>query len=144
MWRSKKFIIIAVVAVVLLAGSISGVALAASNGDDSQSKAPGGDLLEKVCTIYQQKTGVTIDQAALKDSFAQAQSEIRKEWEQARLQDMVTQGKITQEQADQYLNWLQSKPNVPLPDAFGFGPRGHGRFPGMGGPCAPAPTAPAE
>jgi outer membrane murein-binding lipoprotein Lpp len=136
MWRSKKFIIIAVSAAVLLAGSISGVALAASNGDNSQSKTQGDDLLAKVCTIYQQKTGVTIDQAALKDAFAQAQSEMQKEQEQTRLQDLVKQGTITQEQADQYLNWLQSRPDVPI----GFGSRGHGGFAGEGGPCALPPS----
>jgi hypothetical protein len=136
MWRSKKFIIIAVLAAVLLAGSIGGVALAVGNGDDSQPKAPGEDLLARVCTIYQQKTSVAIDQAALKDAFTQARSEMQKEWEQARLQDLVKQGKITQNQADKYLNWWQSKPDVP----FGFGFRGHGGFPGKGGPCAPPPS----
>jgi hypothetical protein len=136
MWRSKKFIIIAVSAAVLLAGSISGVALAAGNGDNSQPKALGTDLLAKVCTIYQQKTGVAIDQAALQDAFTQARSEMQKEQEQAHLQDLVTQGTITQDQADQYLNWLQSKPDVPI----GFGFRGHGRFLGNGGPCVAPPS----
>jgi hypothetical protein len=136
MWRSKKFIIIAVSAAVLLAGSISGVALAASNGNDSQSKDLGTDILAKVCTIYQQKTGVSIDQQALKDAFTEAQNELQKEWEQARLQNLVEQGKITQDQADQYLNWWQSRPDVPI----GFGPRGHGGFPGGGGPCALPPS----
>ena len=136
MWRSKKFILIAVSVAVLLAGSMGGVALAAGSGDNSQSKTQGDDLLAKACTIYQQKTGVTIDQAALKDAFAQAQSEMQKEREQTRLQDLVKQGTITQEQADQYLNWLQSRPN--LPSGFGF--PGYGRFPGKGGPCAPPPS----
>jgi hypothetical protein len=126
MSRTKKFIIIAV--------SVA-VALAAENGDDNRPKPPDVDILERVCTIYEQKTGVAIDQAALKDAFAQARSEIQKEWQQARLQDMVSQGKITQEEADQFLNWWESKPNVP----FGFGFQRHGRFHGMGGPCAPPP-----
>ncbi len=139
MSRTKKFIIIGVSVAVLLAGSIFGVVLAADNEDSSQPKAPGEDMLPKVCAIYEQKTGVAIDQAALKDAFAQARSEIQKELEQARLQDMVNQGKITQEQADQFQKWWESKPNVP----FGFGFPGHGRFPGRGGPCAPPPP-PAE
>jgi vancomycin resistance protein YoaR len=140
MSRTKKFIIIAVSVAVLLAGSIVGVAFAAGNGDDSGAKPPDVNTLERVCAIYEQNTGVAIDQTALKDAFAQARSEIQKEWEQARMQDMVKQGKITQEQADQFLNWWESKPNVP----FGFGFPGHGRFPGMGGPCAPPPPPPAE
>jgi len=138
MWRTKKFIIVAVSVAVLLAGSIVGVAFAANNADNSQPKAPGEDLLPKVCAIYEQKTGVTIDQAALKDAFAQATKEIQQEQEKACLQNLVTDGKITQEQADEYLKWWQSKPDVPI--GFGFG--GHGRFPGKGGPCAPPPPTP--
>jgi hypothetical protein len=136
MWHSKKFIVVTVLAVVLLSGSIVGVALAANNGDDTQTKAPSEDILGKVCAIYQQKTGIAIDQEALKAAFAQAQSEMQKEREQARLQDLVEQGKITQEQADKYLEWWQSRPDVPV----GFGPGGHGGFPGIGRQCAPPPA----
>ena len=135
MWRSRKFIIVAVLAIMLLSASIGGIALAANNGDNSQPKAPDGDILEKVCAIYQQDTGVAIDQEALKNAFAQAQSEMQKEREQARLQYLVEQGEITQEQADKYLEWWQSRPDVPA----GFGFPGHGGFRGAGGPpCAPA------
>ncbi len=77
MWLNKKLIIIAVSVAVLLVGSIAGVVLAAGNGNNNQSKAQGEDLLAKVCTIYQQKTGVTIDQAALKDAFTQAGKEMQ-------------------------------------------------------------------
>ena len=139
MSRTKKFVIIGVSVAVLLAGSIVGVAFAANNEDNSQPKALGQDLLPKVCAIYEQKTGVAIDQAALKDAFAQARNEIQKELEQARLQDMVKQGKITQEQADQFQKWWESKPDVPFgPPGPGMFPR-HGGFPGRGGPCAPPP-----
>ena len=140
MWRSKKFIVGVVLAAVLLAGSIGGVALAADNGADNQTGTSFGALWDKVSTIYEQKTGVALDQVALKDAFTQAQSELRTEALQNRLQDLVGQGKLSQEQADQYLKWLQSKPDVPA----GFGFKGHGRFPGMGGmrgfggPCPPA------
>jgi hypothetical protein len=136
---NKKLIIIAVSVAVLLVGSIAGVVLAAGSGDNSQSKTQGDDLLAKVCTIYQQKTGVTIDQAALKDAFTQAGKEMQTEREQTRLQDQVTQGKITQDQADQYLKWWQSRPDVP----GGFGFRGGGGFPGRGAPCAPPASAPS-
>jgi uncharacterized membrane protein len=136
---NKKLIIIAVSVAVLLVGSVAGVVLAAGNSDANQSKAQGEELLTKVCTIYQQKTGVAIDETALKDAFTQAESEAQLAREQARLKDLVTQGKITQDQADQYLNWWQSRPN--LPAGFGFG--GSGGFPGRGAPCAPPATAPS-
>jgi hypothetical protein len=131
MWRSKKFIVAAVMAVVLV-GSISGVALATDNGDDSQPEAEHGALLERVCEIYQGNTGVAIDQEALQDAFAQAQSEMRAAAMENRLQQLVDDGEITQEEADQYLEWWESKPDV----SIGLGSRVHGGMRGFGGPCA--------
>jgi len=161
MSRSKKFAVVALLAAVLLVGSIGGVAFAQTgNGDDGQPKARCGDLLDKVCEIYEQNTGVTIDQEALKDAFSQAQSEMRPqamknrfemrpealqnrpemgpEAMQNHLQNLVDEGKITQEQADALQEWWEVRPDVTV--GFGF-PGGHGGFhpaPGMGGPYAPA------
>jgi hypothetical protein len=39
------------------------------------------------------------------------QYEALKSW----LQDLVDKGKITQEEADQYLEWWQSRPDIELP-----------------------------
>ena len=130
MWRSKKFIVIALAAL-LLVGSSVGVVLAADNGNEGES-APVGDgaLLDRVCQIYEENTGTTIDPKALQDAFAQARSEMRDEVLQNRLQNLIDQDKITQDEADQYLEWWQARPDV----AAGFGCRGHGRFRGMGGP----------
>jgi outer membrane murein-binding lipoprotein Lpp len=147
MWRSKKFIIGAVLAVVLIAGSIGGVALAADNGaSDNQTGTSFGALWDKVGTIYEQKTGVALDQEALKESIAQAQTELRTEALQSRLQELVGQGKMSQEQADQYLKWWQAKPDI----SPGFGFKGFDRFRGMGGmrgfgfPCPPPSPPPAQ
>jgi len=129
-WRSKKFIVIVLLAVLVVAGSIGGVALAQSdNENDSQPEAVFGVLWDKVGAIYEQKTGVAIDQEALEDSFAQAQNEMRDEALQNRLQSLVKEGKMTQEQADQYKEWLESKPEGPIMP--GFGNFGGGR---CGGP----------
>jgi len=136
---NKKSIVIAVSVAVLLVGSFAGVVLAAGNDNSNQSNAQGEDLLAKVCTIYQQNTGVAIDETALKNAFTQAENEAQLAREQARLNDLVTQGKITQDQADQYLKWWQSRPN--LPGGFGFG--GPGVFHGRGASCAPPATAPS-
>jgi len=144
MWRSKKFIVIAVLVAVMLAGSIGGVLLAADNGDDSQPEARYGALWDRVSEVYEQKTGVALDQEALKAAFAQAQSDMRAEVLQKlremetealrnRLQNLVDQGKITQGEADQYLEWQQSRPDV----SVGFGFRGMGGPRGWGGRCIP-------
>ena len=126
MWRRKKFLLVGLLAAVLLIGSIGGVALAQTeNGDDNQPKT----LLDRVAEILVGK-GVNITSEQLKDAFTQAQSDMQTEALQNRLQNLVDQGKITQGEADQYLEWQQSRPDVPV----GFGFRSHGGFRGMVGP----------
>lgn len=81
MWRSKKFIVMVLLATALLAGGIGGVVLAADNGEEANSQ-PGSKyeaLLDRVGEIYQEKTGVAIDQEVLKDAFSQARSEMQGE-----------------------------------------------------------------
>jgi len=139
MWRGKKVMVIALAAV-LLVGSSVGV-VAAQNGDDSQPNAANQTLLDRVCEIYEENTGTTVDQQALQDAFAQARSEIQAEAMQNRLANLVEQGRITQDEADQYLEWWQARPDV----AVGFGFRGHGGFCRMGGPLGwGGPGAPTE
>ena len=140
MWRSKKLIIGAVLAVVVLVGSIGGVVVADDNGESSQPEAKYQALLGKICEIYQEKTGVAIDSQVLKDSFAQVQNELRIDALKNHVQKLVEQDKITQQQADDYLEWQQARPDVP----FGFGHgvfRVRGRMSGFGGPCRPCPPA---
>jgi len=103
MWRSKKFIVTALLAVVVLVGSIGGVVFAQTeNGDDSQPKT----LLARVA----EKLG--INQQELEDAFAEAQSEMRDEALDSRLQKLVDEGKIDPDQAVQYKAWLQAKPDM--------------------------------
>jgi len=154
MWRSKKFIIITVLAAVVLVGGISGVVLAQTeNGDDSQPPAQHAALLDKVCEIYEENTGTAINAEELQKAFAQAQSEMMEEALENRLQNLVEQGQLTQEEADQYKawwqvrpdmeqfrqqleEWQQARPDIPLPGPFErFGGQG---FPGgmkWGGGC---------
>ena len=102
MWRRKKFIVVALLATVLLVGSTAGGVLAADNGDDSQPKT----LLARVAEI------LGIDQQKVEDAFAQAQSEMRDEALDSRLQKLVDEGKITSDQAEQYKVWLQAEPDM--------------------------------
>jgi hypothetical protein len=139
MKRSRKFVLVTVLATLALVGSISGIVLA-QNGDNSQPNAANQTanqaLLDRACEIYQENTGVAIDQQALKDAFAQAQSEKLQEALDSRLQSLVDEGKITQDQANQYKEWWQSRPEVPFGLPFG----GHGGLRGWGGLCAPPPA----
>ena len=134
MWRSKRFIIVAVLAAVILTGGIGGVVLAADNGEDSQPEARHEAMLDRVCEIYEANTGTAIDSQALSGAFAQARSEMQTERMDSRLQKAIEEGKITQEQADQFKEWCQSRPDVPFKS--GFGGRGGHR---MGGGPHPMP-----
>ena len=145
MWRSKKYIVIAVLAAVVLVGSIGGVVLAADNGDTDPHEAHFDTMLDKVCEIYNANTDTDIDRDALKDAFIQARSEMlpedmpkfRKmdpEAMQDHLQELFDQGKITQEQFDEKKAWLESMSDG---SPFRCGFRGMGRPHGFPGPCAP-------
>jgi hypothetical protein len=136
-----------VVSVLLIGGIVGGVVVAGSDSSsntENQSQATDRyqALLDRVCAIYEEKTGVAIDSEQLKDALDQAQSELQEEALGSRLQDLVDEGKITQEEADQYLEWWQSRPDIELP---GLGGHGHGGgmmwgrgFQAWGGPgCAP-------
>ena len=140
MWRRKKLILMALLATVLLGAVAGGVAVAQSGSVESsqlsastESTQPvdqSGALLARVAEIYQQNTGVAIDQEALKSAFAQAQKDMQIEALKDRLQKLVDEGTMTQAQADQYLQWWQSRPDVPGPlDGMGPGPMGRGMGP---------------
>jgi hypothetical protein len=138
MWTRRKIAVIAVSVALLLVGITGGAVLAQNNDSNTQTPPQGEDLLAKVVTIYQQKTGVAIDEAQLQASFQQAEQEIQQAREQTMIQNLVTQGKLTQDQADQYLNWLKSKPEMPgFGRGFGFGGGFQGR--GGSGPCFQPP-----
>jgi len=130
MWKRKWFIPVVVVSVLLIGGIVGGVVVAGSDSSsntDDQSKITDRfqAFLDRVCAIYEEKTGVAIDSEQLKDALAQARSEIREEALESWLQNLVEEDKITQEEADQYLEWWQSRPDIELP-LPGLGGPGHG------------------
>ena len=120
MWKRKWFIPVVVVSVLLIGGVVGGVVVAQSDNttnteDQSQLADRYQALLDRVCGIYEEKTGVAIDQEQLKDAVKQVRSEMRDEAIENWLQNLVSKGEITQEEADQYLEWWQSRPDVTLP-----------------------------
>ena len=126
MWFRKKVVIIPVLVALVVVGCITGIALA-----QDESDTPQDTLLAKVATI------LGIDQTELENAFSQAQQEMRDEALSNYLADMVEQGKITQEEADQYKSWWSSRPDAldKLGPGFGLGGCGrgfhHGGGPGM-------------
>lgn len=121
MWRSKKFILLAVLATAILVGGISGVVYAQEDGDEDVS--PKTVLLEKVAD----KLGIDLQQ--LEDAFTEAIGEMRDEAQLKWLEKAVEEGLITAEEAEEYSKWWQARPDV----QFGFGGQGHNRPCGPGG-----------
>lgn len=145
MWRSKKFIIIAVLTVLVLGGTLGGVAIAQAD-DQNTTTTPTATanvttFLEKVAEIYKNNTGVTIDPAQLQQAMTEARQAMCEEALDNYLNKLVADGKITQEQADQFRTWWDSRPSLDefqswlqerpdIPGLFGGG-QGIGPF---GGP----------
>jgi hypothetical protein len=146
MRKRKWFIPVVVASALLIAGTVGGALVAAADSssttaDQNQIIDRYQALLDRACAIYQDNTNVAIDSEQLKDALDQAQSELQEEALETRLQNLVDDGNITQEEADSYLEWWQSRPDIeaPLPGLGGPGPGG-GMMAGNGfgphaGPC---------
>jgi len=107
----------------------------------------GGSLAKSFASRVAAKLG--LDEAKVQGAFNQAARDIQNEAQQRKLDRMVTQGRLTQEQADQIKQWYQSRPEVLSPGfpfrGYGFddgGMRGGRGRHGMGFKhgLAPAPT----
>ena len=135
MWRKKNLIIIAVITVVVIAGVLGGVAMASADNQTTTTNSVSANistLLDKVATVYQEKTGQTLDTQALIDSFQQVQKDIRSEALDSYLNKLVEQGKITSDQAKQFKDWVNARPDVPVGPGLNGGL--FGKFRGMMGP----------
>ena len=131
MWKRKWFLPVMVVSVLLIGGITGGLVVAANNsssdttaGNQTQATEQYQAFLDRVCAIYEEKTGVTIDSQQLKAALEQARSEMQDEAVKSWLQNLVDKGKITQSEADQLLQWWQSRPDIQLP-LSGLGGNGH-------------------
>jgi len=127
----RKWLIIPALAALLLTGAIAGTAFAqGGSGDDSSS-------VSRFVEILADKLGIDEDQVetAVEETKAELLAERKAAWEQ-RLRDklaaMVEDGKVTQEQADGYLDWYLNPPELAsgrFGKKFAFG-RGHHRSKG--------------
>lgn len=122
MWKSRKFILLAVLATAILVGGIGGIVYAQENGDEDVS--PKAVLLEKVAD----RLGIDVQQ--LEDAFTEAMGEMRDEAQLQWLEKAVEEGLITAEEAQEYSEWWAARPDV----EFGPGDRGIGGFGRFGGP----------
>lgn len=120
--RKRWLLVFATVAVVAL-GATGGVALAQGGGTGEDGS--GGSLVSRVASIL----GLAEDD--VQAAFDQAREEIHEERLQAKLDRLVEEGVLTQEQADEYKAWIDA-----MPEGLSNGPRlhgfgGHGRHGGF-------------
>lgn len=111
-----KALISALVIAVLLA--VGGVTIAMAEGEEETTppEATAKGLLERVADILE------IDQEDLIDAFKQAQQEMRQEVFINRLNQAVAEGRITQEQADEIIEWWELRPDDEIRNWWGQKP----------------------
>lgn len=84
--------------------SLAGVGLASAHGPgDSETRS---EITDRVAAI------LGVDSADLGTAFDQARGEVRTEKMDARLDQAVADGTITQEEADEIRAWMDSRPEV--------------------------------
>lgn len=143
----KRRWVVAPVIIGLMAIGLTGGVVMAQTGEDDGTGSPLSSFVSRVASI------LGVDEARVQEAFDQAATELRDEAMQRKLAALVESGRLTQEQADEYLEWYQSRPadtfqrGIPGPKFGGghrgFGRRGwgHGRF-GKLQPPASAPQTP--
>ncbi|MFC1901112.1 hypothetical protein ACFLYN_05915, partial [Chloroflexota bacterium] len=121
MWKSKKFIIAAVLAIAIALASFGGIALAADDGEDVEAEAPVETIWDNMAAVLQED-GVDVTAEQLESAFTTVQENLRSSAMQNFLDKMVADDIITQEQADAYKGWIEAKPD--MGEEFGFGNHG--------------------
>ena len=127
----RRRIVVSVLAAVLSVGAIMGTAFAQT--DDSDGDGDDSSSVSRFVEVLADK--LDIGEEELQSAIDETREELRAEFEAgaeakliAKLDEMVAAGKLTQEQADEYLSWYRDRPD----GVKGFGAaRGKG-FPGRG------------
>ena len=134
----------------IAAASVGGAVLAQTNSGTPTPAPTAGQAAPVKPYTQRLAEKLGIPEAQLKDAMQAANREMQNEAIAKRLAKLVTDGKLTQAQADEYLAWWNSRPasfpggkasGIADGRGFGFGPaaRPHGRFPGRVGPEGPPP-----
>ncbi len=109
---SRRWIVGLLMVGVVVLGVTGGTVLAQGEGEDGES--PVKSFASRVAAIL----GLDVDK--VEDAFTQARGEMQDEALQARLDDMVESGRMTQEQAHEYKDWFQARPESFAPGLQGL------------------------
>ena len=102
----RKWLMIPIVTGLLAAG-LTGASVLAHN-EDGENESPRETVAAKVAEIL----GIE-DEQTVKDALQQATQEVRMDKLEHRLDHMVENEVLTEEQADEYLAWYAARPDVP-------------------------------
>lgn len=102
----RKWLMLPLVTGILAAG-ITGATVLAHN-ENGEQESPKDAVAAKVAAIL----GIE-DEQSVKDALKEATQEVRSERLQHRFDDMVEAGRLTQDQADAYLEWYEARPEGP-------------------------------
>ena len=131
----RRWIVVSVLAAVLSVGAIMGTAFAQTDDSDGDSDGGGSSSVSRFVEVLADK--LDIDEEELQTAIDETREELREEFEAAaeaklmeKLDEMVAAGKLTQEQADEYLSWYRDRPDGvkgfgAAPYGKGFSGRGH-------------------
>ena len=114
----KKWLFVPMLAGMLVLAVAGSTAFAQSESGGEGS--PLSSLAGRVASI------LGLDEATVQDALDQARQELQDEAVQAKVDSLVEQGRITQEQADEYYEWYQARPEGL--SHFRSGGRGFGKF----------------
>ncbi|MFO8143725.1 MAG: hypothetical protein R6T78_03505 [Dehalococcoidales bacterium] len=136
MWKKKKFVI-PLVAALAVTGLVAGSAFA----QEEESDVP--PLEETFVQKLAEKLG--IEESEMEAAVAEVKNEMMNETIARRLEKAVDNGNMTEEQADELLEWWQDRPDVG-PGDFGLGFRARGGHfgPGFGPHGSASPKFPVE
>ena len=99
----RRWLFIPLVAVALAFVITGGAAVAQSGDSDSDSTV--GKFAERVASI------LGLEASQVQDAMEQASTELKDERVQSKLDSLVEDGTITQEQADEYKTWWDERPD---------------------------------
>ena len=119
-----------VLAAVMALGIAGSAVLAHDRGNGEKSRLDGiaggvlahaisGDRESKLGSFASRVAGILeLEEQQVLDAFEQAKSEMLEERVQLMLEKAVTAGKLTQDEADEYMTWFESRPETFLPGAL--------------------------
>lgn len=100
--NGKRWAIVSVAAVVVAIGVFAVGVVAGQAADSSEGKS----FAARVAEI------LDLDEETVQSAMTEAQRDMREEAVKARLDELVASGDMTQDEADEYMTWLESAPDT--------------------------------